>query len=198
MHAERSVWVTHECEPSLWMLLIAQRSWFSGPVRDEALRETLKQLHAVCTLLNGPLQRLLDQVYPSHSDRNAEYLLRYQPSPEEAYKLSPKEAYKETNKHKNKPDWMLAAGLEWEAGSKGAGGTVGTVGGAPRQQQGRPLPGSPQSPEWPRSRAVAAAIQTPIHRCLSRRLCVNHHALLSSTNAFCTQQSLLKVELRQV
>lgn len=62
MHAGRSVWITHECEPSLWMLLIAQRAWFSGPVRDEVLREVLKQLYAVCTLLHGPLQCLLDQV----------------------------------------------------------------------------------------------------------------------------------------
>ncbi|BDA47525.1 Vacuolar fusion protein CCZ1 homolog [Coccomyxa sp. Obi] len=61
MHAERSVWIIHECEPSLWLLLVAQRIWFSGPVRDEALRETLKQLHAVGTLLHGPLQGLLDQ-----------------------------------------------------------------------------------------------------------------------------------------
>ena len=62
MHAERSVWIVHECEPSLWALLVAQRTWFSGPVQDEALRETLKQLHAVSTLLRGPLQGLLDQV----------------------------------------------------------------------------------------------------------------------------------------
>lgn len=62
MHAESSVWIMHECEPSLWMLLVAQRAWFSGPVRDQALKEALKQLHAVSVLLHGPLQRRLDEV----------------------------------------------------------------------------------------------------------------------------------------
>jgi len=62
MHAQSSVWIMHECEPSLWMLLVAQKAWFSGPVRDQTLLEALKQLHAVSVLLHGPLQRLLDQV----------------------------------------------------------------------------------------------------------------------------------------
>jgi hypothetical protein len=62
MHADASIWVTHECEPHIWMLLVAQRSWLSAPVRDEALRQMLKQLHLLATLLHGPVQRLLDLV----------------------------------------------------------------------------------------------------------------------------------------
>lgn len=62
IRAQHSVWVTHEAEPALWMLLVAQRAWFAGPVREEALRACLAQLHALSTLLHGPLQALLDAV----------------------------------------------------------------------------------------------------------------------------------------
>jgi hypothetical protein len=62
MRAQHSVWVVRECEPDLWALLVAQRAWFAGPVREGALRQSLVQLHALSTLLHGPLQALLDAV----------------------------------------------------------------------------------------------------------------------------------------
>jgi hypothetical protein len=62
VHAERSLWVAHQCEPAIWMMLIAQRAWLGGPVRDAALRQSLVRLHAASTLLHGPLQGMLDAV----------------------------------------------------------------------------------------------------------------------------------------
>lgn len=62
VHAERSLWVAHECEPAIWMMLVAQRAWLGGPVRDAALRQSLVRLHALSTLLHGPLQGMLEAV----------------------------------------------------------------------------------------------------------------------------------------
>ena len=62
MHAENSLSVSHQGEPSVWLLLVAQRS-FAGPnIRDAALVDILRRMHAVTRLLHGSVQRLLDMV----------------------------------------------------------------------------------------------------------------------------------------
>lgn len=71
MHAENSLSVSHQGEPSVWLLLVAQRS-FAGPnMRDAALVDILRRMHAVTRLLHGSVQRLLDMVslvFRAHGD----------------------------------------------------------------------------------------------------------------------------------
>jgi hypothetical protein len=62
MRAENSLSVSHQGEPGIWLLLVAQRS-FTGPnIREAALANILRRMHAVTRLLHGSVQRLLDMV----------------------------------------------------------------------------------------------------------------------------------------
>eukprot|EP00884_Botryococcus_braunii_P020596 jgi/Botrbrau1/721/Bobra.160_2s0044.1 len=61
IHTSRWRGLTLPCGTGLWMLLVVERSWQSGPIRDEGLRVVLHHILKLCTLMHGPLQRLLDQ-----------------------------------------------------------------------------------------------------------------------------------------
>lgn len=75
MHADNSTWISHKGEPSIWLLLVAQRG-FAGPhVRDAVLLDILKRMHAVIKLLHGSVQRLLDAVSAHHKGQNLLLLL---------------------------------------------------------------------------------------------------------------------------
>ena len=62
MHAENSLWVSHQGEPSIWLLLVAQKGFVGPQVRDVALVDILKRIHSVTRLLYGSVQRLLHAV----------------------------------------------------------------------------------------------------------------------------------------
>ncbi len=62
MHAENSLWVSHQGEPSIWYLLVAQKSFVGPHIRDATLVDILKRMHSVTRLLHGSVQRLLNAV----------------------------------------------------------------------------------------------------------------------------------------
>ena len=62
MHAENSLWVSHQGEPSIWYLLVAQKGFVGPHIRDAALVDILKRMHSVTRLLYGSVQRLLNAV----------------------------------------------------------------------------------------------------------------------------------------
>ena len=62
MHAENSLWVSHQGEPCIWLLLVAQKGFVGPHIRDAALVDILKRMHSVTRLLYGSVQRLLSAV----------------------------------------------------------------------------------------------------------------------------------------
>ena len=62
MHAENSLWVSHQGEPSIWLLLVGQRSFLGPNIRDAHLVDILQRMHDVIRLLYGSVQRLIDLV----------------------------------------------------------------------------------------------------------------------------------------
>ena len=64
MHAENSLWVSHQGEPSIWLLLVGQRSFLGPNIRDAHLVDILQRMHSVVRLLYGSVQRLIDLVRP--------------------------------------------------------------------------------------------------------------------------------------
>ena len=64
MHAENSLWVSHQGEPSIWLLLVGQRSFLGPNIRDAYLVDILQRMHSVIRLLYGSVQRLIDLVRP--------------------------------------------------------------------------------------------------------------------------------------
>ena len=64
MHAENSLWVSHQGESSIWLLLVGQRSFLGPNIRDAHLVDILQRMHSVIRLLYGSVQRLIDLVRP--------------------------------------------------------------------------------------------------------------------------------------
>ena len=64
MHAENSLWVSHQGEPSIWLLLVGQRSFLGPTIRDAHLVDILQRMHSVIRLLYGSIQRLVEMVSP--------------------------------------------------------------------------------------------------------------------------------------
>ena len=64
MHAENSLWVSHQGESSIWLLLVGQRSFLGPNIRDAHLVDILQRMHSVVRLLYGSVQRLIDLVRP--------------------------------------------------------------------------------------------------------------------------------------
>ena len=64
MHAENSLWVSHQGEPSIWLLLVGQRSFLGPNIRDAHLVDILQRMHDVIRLLYGSVQCLIDLVRP--------------------------------------------------------------------------------------------------------------------------------------
>ena len=62
MHAENGLWVSHQGEPSIWLLLVAQKGFVGPRIRDAALVDILKRMHSVTRLLYGSVQRLINAV----------------------------------------------------------------------------------------------------------------------------------------
>ena len=62
MHAENSLWVSYQGEPSIWLLLVAQKGFVGPHIRDAALVDILKRMHSVTRLLYGSVQRLINAV----------------------------------------------------------------------------------------------------------------------------------------
>ena len=64
MHAENSLWVSHQGESSIWLLLVGQRSFLGPNIRDAHLVDILQRMHSVIRLLYGSVQRLINLVRP--------------------------------------------------------------------------------------------------------------------------------------
>lgn len=61
MEGECNRWVLRQCEPSLWLLLVVSKAWATPSCPHAALQALLGDLHALFSLLHGPLEPLLQR-----------------------------------------------------------------------------------------------------------------------------------------
>ncbi|GFR41514.1 hypothetical protein Agub_g2209, partial [Astrephomene gubernaculifera] len=61
MVAEHNKWVMFECEPSIWLLVIARKSWAGASCTDAAYKALLTSTYDVFVLLHGRMSMLLEQ-----------------------------------------------------------------------------------------------------------------------------------------
>ncbi|KAF5840843.1 hypothetical protein DUNSADRAFT_15385 [Dunaliella salina] len=61
MDAKHHRWVLVQCEPHIWLLMVAKKTWLGDTCSDLALRHFLRMVHAQHLLLQGPITCTLEQ-----------------------------------------------------------------------------------------------------------------------------------------
>lgn len=62
MDTERHKWVMYKCEGSVWMVLVATKSWAGPSMTNATLWGALAAAHSTFALLHGYISQLLQQV----------------------------------------------------------------------------------------------------------------------------------------